>query len=514
MDDPRLAAVSNTPEYTVSEVSGAVKRTLETNFGRIRVRGEVTEMKRYPSGHIYLSLKDEAAKLSGIVWRSTVPRLGMVPENGVEVIATGRISAFGERSSYQLIIERMEYAGVGALLARIEMTRQRLAAEGLFDAGRKLALPVLPQVIGVVTSERGAVIQDIRTTIARRFPRSILVWPVPVQGDGAAERIASAIAGFDAIPRAGTPPRPDVLIVARGGGSLEDLMAFNDEIVVRAVAACRIPLISAVGHETDTTLIDFVSDRRAPTPTAAAEMAIPARADLVADLVQKGSRLVNALHRLAQERRFCLSQIERGLPDVPTLLGAARQRLDDRAERAVLALPALVARRRMLLTAIERRLPEPRSLIAAVRASLRDQTLRLFLSAPGLVAARRSSLDLMGHRLLAAVHRTIGGAHGKADRLMGRVTEAPLRASVREAGAHLSGLGARLDSVSPLALLQRGYVLVTDPTGHPVTTAASVRPGNRLRLLFGDGQVDAVAQGGGPPGKSRPSSGAQERLDL
>jgi len=515
MEDPRPATVSNTPEYTVSEVSDAVKRTLETTFGRIRVRGEVTEMKRYPSGHIYLSLKDETAKLSGIVWRTVVSRLGMVPENGTEVIATGRISAFGERSSYQLIIERMEYAGVGALLARIEMIRQRLAAEGLFDASRKLPLPGLPRVIGVVTSERGAVLQDIRTTIARRFPRSILVWPVPVQGDGAAERIAAAIAGFDGMRSDGLPPRPDVLIVARGGGSLEDLMAFNDEIVVRAVAACRIPLISAVGHETDTTLIDFVSDRRAPTPTAAAEMAIPARADLVADLVHKGSRLVGALNRLAQVQRLRLSQVERGLPDVPTLLGAARQRLDDRAERAVRALPALVARRRMLLTAIERRLPDPHSLIGAVRASLRDQALRLFLSAPGLVAARRSGLDLLSHRLVAAVHRTTGSARGRADRVMGRVTATPLRFSLREARAHLSGLGARLDSASPLAILQRGYVLVTDPAGHPVISAASVRPGNRLRLLFGDGPVDAVAQGSGAGGaRSRPSLAEQERLDL
>ena len=203
MDDPRPASVSNMPEYTVSEISGAVKRTLEANFGRVRVRGEMTEVKRYPSGHIYLSLKDENAKISGIVWKTAVPRLGMVPENGVEVIATGRISAYGERSSYQLIVERMEYAGVGALLARIEMIRLRLAAEGLFDAGRKRSLPVLPQVIGVVTSERGAVIQDIRTTIARRFPRTILVWPVPVQGEGAAERIAAAIAGFDAMPPGG-----------------------------------------------------------------------------------------------------------------------------------------------------------------------------------------------------------------------------------------------------------------------------------------------------------------------
>jgi len=217
MNDLPAATVSNVPEFTVSEISGAVKRTLEGNFGRIRVRGEITELKRYPSGHIYFSLKDEGAKLAGIVWKSAASRLGMVPENGVEVIATGRITAYGERSSYQLITERMEYAGAGALLARIEMLRLRLAGEGLFDADRKRALPVLPTLVGVVSSERGAVIQDIRTTISRRFPRAILLWPVPVQGDGAADRIAAAIAGFDALPAHGLA-RPDVLIVARGGG--------------------------------------------------------------------------------------------------------------------------------------------------------------------------------------------------------------------------------------------------------------------------------------------------------
>src|ERR1700733_2258640 len=377
MNELSAPAVSNVPEYTVSEISGAVKRTLEGNFSRVRVRGEITELKRYPSGHIYFSLKDEGAKLAGVVWKTAVSRLGMAPENGVEVIATGRISAFGERSSYQLIIERMEYAGVGALLARIEMTRQRLAAEGLFDAVRKLPLPVLPKVIGVVTSERGAVIQDIRTTIARRFPRLILLWPVPVQGDGAAERIAAAIAGFDALPAGGAIPRPDVLIVARGGGSLEDLMAFNEEIVVRAAAACRIPLISAVGHETDTTLIDFVSDRRAPTPTAAAEMAIPARSDLIADLAQKAARLIGALNRLAQESRLRLSRVERGIPDPPALLGSARQRLDDRSERAILALPSLLARRRAVLTSVERRLPAGASLTAGRWELVRDRGLRL-----------------------------------------------------------------------------------------------------------------------------------------
>src|SRR3954468_19707443 len=223
MDDPRPAPASNVPEYTVSEISGAVKRTLETTFGRIRVRGELTEVKRYPSGHIYLSLKDESAKIAGVVWKSAVSRLGLVPENGVEVIATGRISSYGERSSYQLVVERIEYAGAGALLARIEMLRKRLTEEGLFAQERKRHIPLLPAVVGVVTSASGAVLQDIRTTIARRFPRPVLLWPVPVQGEGAAARIAAAIAGFDAIAGGGPVPRPDVLIVARGGGSLEDL---------------------------------------------------------------------------------------------------------------------------------------------------------------------------------------------------------------------------------------------------------------------------------------------------
>jgi exodeoxyribonuclease VII large subunit len=515
MDDPRPSPVSNMPEYSVSEISGAVKRTLEATFGRVRVRGELTEVKRYPSGHIYLSLKDEAAKISGIVWKGSVSRLGMVPENGVEVIATGRITAYSERSSYQLIIERMEFAGAGALLARIEMIRQRLAAEGLFDAARKCQVPRLPQVIGVVSSERGAVIQDIRTTVARRFPRTILLWPVPVQGEGAAERIAAAIAGFDAMPVDGALRRPDVVIVARGGGSLEDLMAFNEEIVVRAVAACRIPVISAVGHETDTTLIDFVSDCRAPTPTAAAEMAVPERTDLIADLAHKGSRLIGALNRGLQESRLRLSRVERGIPDLPALLGTARQRLDDRAERALLALPSLVARRRAVLTSVERRLPEGTSLTAGRWEAVRDRGLRLRLSALGLAAARRSGLEMASTRLTGAVHRALVVLRGRAERVTGRVSEAPLRASLREARAHLAGLGGRLDGASPLALLQRGYVYVTTPAGVPVTSATAVKPGSRLRLHFGDGDVDAVAQGGGSgPARVRPAAAAQEALDL
>jgi len=464
MDDPRLDPIANVPEFTVSEISGAVKRTLEGNFGRIRVRGEITELKRYPSGHFYFSLKDDGAKLSGIIWKSAVSRLGMQPENGVEVIATGRISSYAERSSYQLIVERMNYAGAGALLARIEALRLRLAAEGLFDAVRKRILPGLPAVIGVVTSEHGAVIQDIRTTITRRFPRPILLWPVPVQGEGAAGRIAAAIAGFDALAVGGLIPRPDVLIIARGGGSLEDLMAFNEEIVVRAAAACRIPLISAVGHETDTTLLDFVSDRRAPTPTAAAELAIPARADLLADLAHTAARLIGALNRLTQERRLRLSRAERGLPDLPALVGTARQRLDDRAERLRLSLPNLVRR----------------------------------------WAAR---LTLASSTLAGALRHTMAARRDRAIRVLARVSPAPLQARLREARARLDGAAGRLDAVSPLAVLQRGYALVTDPRGHPLTTAAAIGPGARLRLRFADGEVGATADGGG-------KSDRQGRLEL
>jgi exodeoxyribonuclease VII large subunit len=500
MDDPRQPGVtaSNLPEFTVSEISGAIKRTLEGEFGRVRVRGEITEMKRYPSGHIYFSLKDESAKLSGIVWKNSVFRLGLVPENGVEVIATGRISAYGERSSYQLIVERMEYAGAGALLARIENLRIRLAAEGLFDADRKIPLPLLPVVIGVVTSERGAVIQDIRTTILRRFPRNLLVWPVAVQGEGAAQMIAAAIAGFDALPVDGPVPRPDVLIVARGGGSLEDLMAFNDEIVLRAVAACRIPLISAVGHETDTTLIDFVSDRRAPTPTAAAEMAIPVRADLLADLAQKAARLAGALANVTRDRRLRLIRAERELPDLPSLLGSARQRLDDRGDRLAMALPNLLERRRAALASFGGKLPDLPAMIAAARERVRDRGGRLVLALPNLIVIRRHALGLAEQRLLAGLRQAVGSVHQRAGRVLGRLTDGVPRAALREARARLDGTAARLDSVSPLAVLARGYALVTDPAGTPITRAASVKAGAKMRVRFADGEVRATADGSRP----------------
>ena len=475
---------SNIPEYSVSEISGAVKRTLEGAFGRVRVRGEITELKRYPSGHIYFSLKDEGGKISGVVWKGAVSRLGLAPENGLEVIAQGKVSSYGDRSSYQLIVDRMEYAGMGAMLARIEALRLKLGAEGLFDADRKRRLPVLPLVVGVVTSPQGAVIQDIKTTIARRFPRHILIWPVPVQGEGAAEKIAAAIRGFSALPAGGTIPRPDVVIVARGGGSLEDLMAFNDEAVVRAAAASTIPLISAVGHETDTTLIDFASDRRTPTPTAAAELAVPQRTELLADLLQKAARLAGSLGRMAQEKRLRLQRAERGLPDLGAITGLARQRLDDRTARLELALPGLVRVR---------------------RTALAQAGARLTLALPGLVSTRRAAFTLAGERLRSAGRGAMAARAAKAGALLPRLNPAPLLARLREQAARLEGMGARLESVSHHGVLARGYALVFDAKGHPVSKLSQARPGAALRVMVSDGEFNATVSGG---------VARQARLDL
>ena len=488
MDSNPPAAANNVPEYAVSEISGAIKRTLEGAFGRVRVRGELTEVKRYPSGHIYLSLKDEGGKLAGVIWKSSVRNLSVQPENGVEVIATGKVSAYGDRSSYQLIIDRLDYAGEGALLARIEKLRQKLLGEGLFDAARKRPLPMLPLVIGVVTSEKGAVIQDIRTTLLRRFPRRLILWPVAVQGQGAAEQVAAAINGFSALPAGGKVPRPDVVIVARGGGSLEDLMAFNEEVVVRAAAACSIPLISAVGHETDTTLIDFASDRRAPTPTAAAEMAVPARADLLADLAQRNARLLQATRGITERAHRRLVQAERRLPDLPGMLGGLRQRLDDRGERLGNALPAMLGRKRRALAEIAPRLPHPREQLAG----------------------KRHALALLAGRAEAAWRRSL--AQRAAQPALGRVSAAPVLALLRERKARLEGLAARLEGVSYAATLQRGFVLVQDSAGAPVTLAAAVAPGAALALHFADGQVAVTAEGTKPARRKPRGPGEQGAL--
>ncbi len=325
------------PEFTVSEISFAVKHTLENTFARVRVRGEIFGCKRADSGHYYLSLKDENANLAAVCWKGVAAGLVSRPEDGLEVVATGRITAFAGKSSYQLVIERMEAAGAGALLKLLEERKQKFAAEGLFDPAHKKQIPFLPRIIGVVTSPSGAVIRDIIHRVSDRFPSRLIVWPTLVQGEGAAVQIAAAVEGFNRLPADGAVPRPDVLIVARGGGSLEDLWCFNEEIVIRAVYNSEIPVISAVGHETDTMLIDYVSDLRAPTPTGAAEFAVPVKSELETRLLTLQSRLLNAGTRYLQERRSLLDGLKRGIPNLTQILADNIQKLDDRSERLRLA---------------------------------------------------------------------------------------------------------------------------------------------------------------------------------
>jgi exodeoxyribonuclease VII large subunit len=337
MPDPSLLSVDQMV-YTVAELSYALKATVEETFGWVRVRGEASGCKRHTSGHLYFNLKDADAVLSAVCWRGVAAGLKVVPEDGLELICSGRLSTYPGRSNYQMIVERVELAGQGALLALLEKRRQQLTAEGLFDTARKRELPFLPQVIGVVTSPTGAVIRDILHRLRERFPCHVLIWPVAVQGEGAAAQIAAAIRGFDALPATEWPEtapltRPDVLIVARGGGSLEDLWAFNEEIVVRAVANCSIPVITAVGHETDTTLVDFAADRRAPTPTAAAEMATPVRSELLAGIESLRQRLSIATGRMLGEHTRQLDQIATSLRHPRQQVELGLQRLDDWTER-------------------------------------------------------------------------------------------------------------------------------------------------------------------------------------
>lgn len=479
--------VTNTPEFSVSELAGAVKRALEESFGRVRVRGEITEFKAYASGHQYFALKDESAKIRGIIWKGVVPRVGLKAENGLEVIATGRITSYPERSEYQLIIEKLEYAGAGALLARIESLKLKLQAEGLFATQRPL--PLLPRFIGVITSPQGAVLQDIKTTIARRFPRPILLWPVPVQGDGAAEKIAAAIAGFNDLPD--YFPQPEVLIVARGGGSLEDLMAFNEESVVRAAAASRIPLISAVGHETDTTLIDYAADRRAPTPTAAAELAVPARLELLADLTQRAARLDGALARHAQQAAARLERAAAKLPDLPTILNVARQRLDDRVERHALALPNFMAGKRARLERLALR--HPRETLTTLNSRVDLLTHRLIASLPNHLSQAQKRLDTIVYKLPIPDSRI--KQYRATLELLAHRLPAPLLTRQQEARHRLENIATQLEAVSYQRVLARGFALVTTAQNIPVTMASSVKPGMALHLHFADGKIETKASG-------------------
>jgi exodeoxyribonuclease VII large subunit len=451
---------TNLPEFSVSELSGAIRRTVEEGFPLVRVRGEVSGLKAAASGHTYFDLKDDKAVLNAIIWKQSSRVIRIRPEQGMEVICTGRVTTYPGSSRYQLIVEQVELAGAGALMALLEERRKRLLAEGLFEASRKKTLPFLPEVIGVVTSPTGAVIRDIMHRLNARFPRRVLLWPVAVQGEKAASEIAAAIAGFNAMDGRRLP-RPDLLIVARGGGSLEDLMAFNDEAVVRAAAASAIPLISAVGHETDTTLIDFAADMRAPTPTAAAELAVPVRAELIAATLEMERRLLRHSSKGMEDRRRHLAQLARVLPKPESLFAQPRQRFDAAAEK--------------LSGALRRNLAAHRAELAETAALLR----------PRMVSAR---LERLRERL------------GLLEDRAGRAFRTRRDAAARE----LAAAARVLESMSYRAVLARGFALVRGEDGKVRRRAASLAAGENLKLVFGDGEAAAVAAGKpGKPGKAR-----------
>lgn len=451
-------AGDNAPALSISEISQLLKRTVEDRFGFVRVRGELSGVKRAASGHLYLSLKDENARLDGVMWRGGAQRLGFLPEDGVEVIATGKLTTYPGRSNYQIVIERMEIAGEGALLALLAKTKARLEAEGLFAPSRKRPLPYLPRVIGVVTSPTGAVIRDILHRLRDRFPTHVVVWPVVVQGPGAAAQIAAAVRGFSALEPDGPVPRPDLMIVARGGGSIEDLWCFNDEDVVRAIAASTIPTISAVGHETDTTLADFAADVRAPTPTAAAEMAVPVRGELMAGLADLQARKQRAAVRLLSLSREQLEQRARRLPAPQALLEGQAQRLDelgDRLRRALVHRTGLAA-----------------TLLAQRSAGLRPPVLT-------------SRLQQARERLAA-------------QRLRPAVVLQRIEAARTQVGA-LDRLRRSLDPEAPLA---RGYVLVKAADGSLIRSRDAAAAEALLQLKFADGVLEVAP--GLAPTPSRP----------
>ena len=457
---------TNAAEFTVSEISQAVKRTVEDEFGHVRVRGEISGFRgQHSSGHAYFTLKDENACIDAVVWKTSYAKLSFKPQEGLEVIATGRLTTFPRSSKYQIVIDNIEPAGAGALMALLEERRKKLLAEGLFARERKRPLPYLPRVIGVVTSPTGAVIRDILHRLNDRFPSHVLVWPVRVQGETCAPEVVNAIEGFNALPPDGSIPRPDLLIVARGGGSIEDLWGFNEEAVVRAVAASGIRVISAVGHETDTTLVDYASDMRAPTPTAAAEAAVPVRSELIGYVDDLGGRQRQATRRLAGSARDRLRAAAAGLPRPGDLVATQRQRLDHAASNLFAGLRHSVQNQRLRFSRLE-----PRISPHALRAELRHS---------------QGQLAPLSARLLASIGQTMTNR----------------RTGLQQAGKLLVSLSYR-------SVLARGYAVIKDNEGRLVQQREGLLPGDVVAIEFADGAVDATIAGA-PPAKRKPRPQAE-----
>lgn len=497
---------ANTPEFTVSELSGAIKRALEDGFGYVRLRGEVSGFRGpHASGHCYFALKDDKAKIEAVVWKASYAKMRFKPQEGLEVVAQGRITTFPGSSKYQIVIEQLEPAGAGALMALLEERKRKFAAEGLFEEARKKKLPFLPAVVGIVTSPTGAVIRDMLHGFNERFPAHVIVWPVRVQGEGSAQEVANAIRGFNALAKGGPIARPDVLIVARGGGSLEDLWGFNDESVVRAAAESQIPLISAVGHETDWTLIDLVADARAPTPTKAAEWAVPKYSELGEQLLGLTLRHRAGVRRYLDETRARLRAEARGLPRLQDLVALPRQRFDGAAHKLSACMRAYLQRRRTRWVEVGHRMPQPRALTRFARQRF-DATGR------NLERALVTNTRVLSQRLVRVESKL------RVSQLAARIMDArkDLSALDRRAGQalanriqarrrHLDAESKMLRTLSYQSVLARGYALVRDNEGRMVRLASAVQPGDLLSIEFGDGRVAAQAgEAGAAPAPKAP----------
>ncbi len=516
---PSSVLAGNQPEWSVGDLAAALKQTLEERFGHVRLRGEISGFRGvHGSGHAYFSLKDGQARIDAVVWKGVYGRLRQKPQEGLEVIATGRITTFAGKSSYQIVIDSLEPAGLGAWMALLEERRKMLAAEGLFLPEHRKPIPFLPNVVGVVTSPTGAVIRDILHRLQDRFPRPVLVWPVRVQGDGAAEEVAAAIRGFNALSPGGPIPRPDLLIVARGGGSIEDLWAFNEECVVRAAFESVIPLISAVGHETDTTLIDHVADRRAPTPTGAAEMAVPVRADLIATVADLAARGGGAVRRRIERDRADLRGLARAMPGPDMLLAAKRQRLDLAEARLAPALAAGAARHRVRLQALLDRLARrsPELALAQARARLDRIDDRAHRALIVEVRRKEEQVAQFGRRLVLAKESSLERARAlearRRDRLAGltaRLVQAGRR-DIERRHSRLQSLADLLGTLSYRSVLDRGFALVRDGDGRPLKHAEEAEAATRLTLQFADGTVEAVPAKGKRPAPRAKSPKAKQ----
>jgi len=505
---------SNLAEYSVSELSGSIKRTVENAFDQVRVRGEISGYRGpHSSGHAYFALKDDRARIDAVIWKGTFSKLRFRPEEGMEVIATGKVTTFPGSSKYQIVIETLEPAGAGALMALLEERKRKLGAEGLFDAERKRRLPFMPKVIGVVTSPTGAVIRDILHRIADRFPVHVLVWPVKVQGEGSGDEVASAIRGFNAFSPGGTMPRPDVLIVARGGGSLEDLWSFNDEAVVRAASESAIPLISAVGHETDWTLIDYAADVRAPTPTGAAEMAVPVKAELEAQTSALAARLQTGMSRQMDQRRQSVRALLRALPSLDQLLALPRRRFDEVGVGLGrgLELNTLNKRRSFERAASHLRPQVLSNRIAEKRQMLNERIVRAERRVDRLLSDGRSRISNADVSMRGVSGRLLIHTSRSRDHLdnLTRHSDTAIRHMLVRARGSIVAQDRVLQSLSYKNVLSRGYAVIRDEEDRPVSEASALAAGAAISIEFADGRVDAVT--GEAPPSSAGSTVARKR---